>query len=598
MNIKNRTARSLRNATFIIFLGCAFPIFFYLIYYKGIWGFEEASHYFPIQALTSLRQNHYFFGMAPVAGNSENMLPLGLIFGIFQVFISNAMLPFWITSMMAFILSGTLYLASGIWIQNKAFRILFVFGITFSFIFLETVFYLSKVSGVIFFFAMLTLNNSKLSPRMKITSTIGIAIFTLGMCANLAILAVAHCFIFVSALITLQKKEWNWSNIRPLLSHSLIASIVEAPILWLIYIKHGELSGYGSFAKDTSYHFGASRNFLTGEGYWLQFQSYGKIPYFDFMPKEGSFYYAYHFWLMVLVLLVPFGYRLVALFLGNKKLNEIASDSLLPVKAGKVQIFAFVAVGITIFLNYDVNPLALLMRHFLPLRALREPWTKLEVYFYIFLVLWTIKAFEKIYNKSQLSLRSVRPTLGDHKTGLKGKRVKSRQNAIRESRHIKGVKVGLIVTLVLYTCYYAQFPIAVLGANISKPVNHRDFPYIAPGNTLQPILENIKEVGEAWTNSDSLKPMIICNVSGDPAVSAYANGFLPFLVNKLPEFVHLEEGDSIKSISQVFDCGFKGSLLHRTSLQVCAPVFKNPNFFIVEKYCLVPKGRISETSTR
>jgi hypothetical protein len=566
-----------------------FPSFFYILFAKGLWGFEEASHYFPLEALSSLQSTSYSFGTNVVSGNSANMIPLGFIFGALQTVVSNAMLPFWITSVLAMILMASLFLFSGIFLKNKAIRVTFVLSVTFSFVFLNTVMYISKTSGVVFFLLMVLISTCRISNKWRILTTIIVSVLTLGMCANLAILLLGHSYVLFVIAILPPRLRWNFNQIRPLIFQTLSSIMVQVPVLWVIYFRNGELLGYSEFAKQTTYFFGATKNFLNGEGYWLQFESFGKIPYFDFMPKSESDYYEIHFWSMMLVLLVPIGYRLGGYITGSKILTDLAKICSYSRMTNMNILRVLGLLGLIIFLNFESNPLAFLMKHFLALRAFRDPWTKFEIYFYILLVLWTFIILEKIYVESMSQLKSHINRRARTQKVIRKRVIRGKQSAaIRLDGNMKFLKISLATTLVLYSTYYVQFPVVVLASNLQKPPNYRDFPLIAPGNSLQPLIESVKDVGQAWSNSDSTKPLIICNISGNPGIARVAEGFLPFIVKKQPNFIESERMSLIKSNQQVFDCGKDGRLVQKNNELDCSPEFRNLEFALVLKSCLLP----------
>jgi hypothetical protein len=565
----------------------SFPVFFYILFSKGLWGFEEASHYFPLEALSTLQNQKYLFGTNVVSGNSANMLPLGFIFGVLQTFVSNAMLPFWITSALAIMLMLSLFIFSGIFLKSILLRLLFVLSVTFSFVFLHTVLYLSKTSGVIFFLLMVVISTRKISAKWKLLATSGVSFLTLGVCSNLAIFVLGHLYIFFVICVFPKQTLREKKRITFLVLQSLTALLVQSPVLWLIYLRNGELSGYSDFAKETNYHFGASKNFLNGEGYWMQFESFGDIPYFNFMPNFGSLYYDVHFWSMLLVLLVPIGYWLCGYITGSGKLIEMARTCSRAQKENRNILRILGILGLIIFLNFESNPLALAMKNLVPLRAFREPWTKFEIYFYIFLVLWTFIVLEKIFFASILYLKMRRKPIVNVKNHAEKKVIKKDLiNGIGIDRSRTFLKAGLIATILIYSTYYAQFPLAVLSNTLTKSQNYSYFPLIAPGNSLQPLIESVEEVGQAWSDSDSTKPMIICNISGNAGVGRIADSFLPFIVDSQPNFIKSETQSSVKSNQQVFDCGAGGAKLDQNRPVECSPVFRNLDFYIVSKDCL------------
>lgn len=372
-------------------------LFWLLNWKKGIWVPEETSQFFPWRTLIGLGSDTYVFDGTAIDGRSINQLPLGIFFGLIDLFIPSHLLPLITTLCLSLLLNFSIVLFLSRFIVNQKILHLAAIATVFSFVTLNTSTYLSKTSASVFFLLVFW---SLTSERFQSMKVFFVSFICLGMLANIATASTGF-LSFVFAGLYLSSKGYSLSYVvRTILRSILICFTLLIPTVYQFYFSDSQISNLLLRIQDTYYIFGSNKYFLIGSGYWAENSKFENIPYFAWSPEISDPYYEIRFYLTLLFIIVCFFncQAIRNLHVGKLSYGHISQNLNLKV----FWIFSSVMLSLAIFIAFpeSINPLRKAIEQFGILSGFREPWAKFE---FIFLVcLHALIAFvaQKLYSFS------------------------------------------------------------------------------------------------------------------------------------------------------------------------------------------------------
>ena len=372
--------KSIRKFLPLIAIQFLTTLFWLLNWKKGIWVPEETSQFFPWRTLIGLGSDTYIFDGTAIDGRSINQLPLGIFFGLIDLFAPSHLMPLITTLCLSLLLNFSIVLFLSRFIKNQIVLHLASIATVFSFVSLNTSTYLSKTSASVFFLLVFW---SLTSERFQSMKVFFVSFICLGMLANIATASTGFLSFAFAGLYLLTNGYSLSYVVKTILKSILTCLTLVVPTVYQFYFSDSQISNLLLRIQDTYYIFGSNKYFLIGSGYWAENSKFENIPYFPWSPEISDPYYEIRFYLTVLFIIVcVFNCQAIRnLHIGNLSFKNISQNLNLKV----FWIFSSVMLSLAIFIAFpeSINPLRKAIEQFGILSGFREPWAKFE---FIFLV--------------------------------------------------------------------------------------------------------------------------------------------------------------------------------------------------------------------
>jgi hypothetical protein len=434
--------------------------FHYLRIIKGDFQPEETSILTPNSGAKKIFANYDGSNQTLPDGRVTNLIPFGILIGkLFSSGTSYFQLIF--LTYLTFLAAYAIYKFLDIWkLQLYTFIGAFC-SITFSFSFIYTSYYQTKTYGLVLFLlgSVILLTKHKLSQKLIWISLL--TILTYGVIANPGTLATG--LLFYLLYIFISKVELK-TKVRYSLICFSVQLIIYLPGIVLYYLNTQAISAYNSNFNSQKTFFGNNLNILIGRGYWAENATVGPLfsdaRYFSWLEDYSVVFDNFR---IVLILCLS------CFILFKMVVGELRdSDSML-------KIFL-----ITIILGYlqvsegKWNLIYLLREWSGIFNIWREPWTKFNILFILFLNLFLWGSLDNLI-KHQLSLReklkdvrNASKRFGKSKLENKLMRRELRRAFEMKKKGNKNVFLFFTFLLISSIIFYAQIMFNLITASTSS----------------------------------------------------------------------------------------------------------------------------------
>ena len=434
--------------------------FHYLRIIKGDFPPEETSMLTPNSGAKKIFTNYDGSNQTLPDGRVTNLIPFGILIGkLFSSGTSYFQLIF--LTYLTFLAAYAIYKFLDIWkLQLYTFIGAFC-SITFSFSFINTSYYQTKTYGLVLFLlgSVILLTKHKLSQKLIWISLL--TLLTYGVIANPGTLATGLLFYLFYLFISRVELK---TKVRYSLICFSVQLIIYLPGIVLYYLNTQSISAYKSNLNSQKTFFGNNLNIVIGRGYWAENETAGPLllnaRYFswleDYSVVFDNFRIALILYLSCLIL-----FKMV-----EGKLRD--SDSIL-------KIFL-----ITIILGYlqvsegKWNLIYLLREWSGIFNIWREPWTKFNILFILFLNIFLWVSLDNLI-KHQLSLReklkdvrNASKRFGKSKLENKLMRREIRRAFVMEKKGNKNAFLFFTFLLISSIIFYAQIMFNLISASTSS----------------------------------------------------------------------------------------------------------------------------------
>lgn len=461
--------------------------FHFLRFMKGDFAPEETSLLTPNSGTQKIFANYDGSNQALPDGRVTNLIPFGLLIG--RIFSSGTVYFHLIfLTYLTLLTAYAIYKFLGIWkLQLFAFMGAFS-SMMLSFSFIYSTYYQTKTYGLVLFLlgSTVLLTHSKISHKLIWLSAL--TVITYGVIGNPATLFTSLLFYLLYLYIS---KEGLKTKIRNSVLCLSLQLVLYLPGIILYYLNPQSLVNYKSNLENVRTFFGNNLNILVGRGYWAEFEVVEPSTdtrYFPWMSNYSDYFDK------IKIVLILFLLFLIFVKIALKEIpkeNLILKFFIITLVLGYLQMSA--GKWNIIFWLQEWNGF---------FNIWREPWSKFNTIFLLFLNLFLWSALDNVMKykqslqnkyKDQVNLRNKKAGSPlDKKLELK----KLKYNLRDFERRNQGIFFLFKILIVFPIIFYAQIVSHLLNNDVGSNKYYNDI------DSLRNTYKSIEAMNSFITSKD------------------------------------------------------------------------------------------------